>query len=59
MSFMIEIKVLDCLVRNYYEFEVTRESVDYISHREGGEGCVREVIDLLRHAQGITPEIDR
>lgn len=35
-----------------------RESVDYISHREGGEGCVREVIDLVRHAQDITPEID-
>lgn len=35
-----------------------REAVDYITHREGGDGCVREVIDLLRHAQGITPEVE-
>lgn len=35
-----------------------REEVDYITHREGGEGCVREVIDLLRHAQNIVPEIE-
>lgn len=35
-----------------------REAVDYISHREGGHGCVREVIDLVRYAQGIVPEIE-
>lgn len=35
-----------------------REEVDYITHREGGHGCVREVIDLVRHAQGIVPEIE-
>ena len=34
-----------------------RESVDYVSNRLPGEGCAREVIDLLRHAQGIVPEI--
>lgn len=35
-----------------------REVVDYVSFREGGHGCVREVIDLIRHAQGIVPEIE-
>ncbi len=35
-----------------------RDEVDYITHREGGHGCVREVIDLVRHAQGIVPEIE-
>lgn len=35
-----------------------REEVDYITYREGGHGCVREVIDLVRHAQNIVPEIE-
>lgn len=35
-----------------------RDEVDYITHREGGHGCVREVIDLVRYAQGIVPEIE-
>lgn len=35
-----------------------REAVDYVSHRSGGEGCVREVIDLVRHAQNIIPQVD-
>jgi 3-deoxy-D-manno-octulosonate 8-phosphate phosphatase (KDO 8-P phosphatase) len=34
-----------------------RENVDYVTRRESGNACVREVIDLLRHTQGITPEI--
>lgn len=34
------------------------ESVDYVTQRESGTGCVREVIDMLRHAQGITPDIE-
>lgn len=34
-----------------------RKVVDYVTHMEGGEGCAREVIDLLRHAQNIVPEI--
>lgn len=38
-------------------FEV-REAVDYVTRRDGGTGCVREVIDLLRHVQGIVPEIE-
>lgn len=29
-----------------------QEGVDYIAHREPGNGCAREVIDLLRLAQG-------
>lgn len=32
-----------------------QESVDYITQREGGDACVREVIDILRYAQGIYP----
>jgi 3-deoxy-D-manno-octulosonate 8-phosphate phosphatase (KDO 8-P phosphatase) len=35
-----------------------RDAVDYVSYREGGQGCVREVIDLVRHAQGIIPKIE-
>jgi len=34
------------------------EAVDYITHNPSGEGCVREVIDMLRHVQDITPEIE-
>ncbi len=37
-------------------FEV-RETVDYIATRASGHGCVREVIDMLRYVQGITPDI--
>jgi 3-deoxy-D-manno-octulosonate 8-phosphate phosphatase (KDO 8-P phosphatase) len=32
--------------------------VDYVTHANSGEGCVREVIDMLRHVQGIVPEIE-
>lgn len=35
-----------------------RESVDYITHREAGMACAREVIDMLRHVQNIIPEIE-
>lgn len=35
-----------------------REAVDYVSHRTSGQGCAREVIDLLRHVQGIVPQIE-
>jgi len=34
------------------------ESVDYVTEREAGDGCVREVIDMLRYAQGIAPKIE-
>ncbi len=35
-----------------------RDAVDYITHREAGDGCAREVIDMLRHTQNIVPEIE-
>jgi 3-deoxy-D-manno-octulosonate 8-phosphate phosphatase (KDO 8-P phosphatase) len=35
-----------------------RESVDYVTHREGGHACAREVIDLVRHVQGIIPKVE-
>lgn len=35
-----------------------KESVDYISLKKGGNGAAREVIDLLRYAQNIVPEIE-
>jgi 3-deoxy-D-manno-octulosonate 8-phosphate phosphatase (KDO 8-P phosphatase) len=31
------------------------EIVDYVTKRESGKGCAREVIDLVRYAQGIHP----
>lgn len=32
-----------------------KEIVDYVTVRKSGEGCAREVIDLVRYAQGISP----
>lgn len=37
-------------------FEEVREIVDYVTKRESGKGCAREVIDLVRYAQNIHPE---
>lgn len=34
-----------------------QEVSHYITQRPAGQGCVREVIDILRFAQGITAEI--
>ena len=33
------------------------EAVDYITQRDSGMACAREVIDILRYAKGIEPEI--
>ena len=33
------------------------EACDYITIKEGGKGCVREVVDLVRLAQGIIPPV--
>ena len=38
-------------------FEV-RDAVDYVTQRESGNGCGREVMDMLRHVQSITPEVE-
>lgn len=35
--------------------EEVREVCDYVTQRTSGEGCAREVLDLLRYAQNITP----
>ncbi len=32
-----------------------KEAVDYVTIRTSGRGCAREVIDLVRYAQGIVP----
>ena len=34
------------------------EMVDYVTTRRSGEGCAREVIDMLRLAQGNSPVIE-
>lgn len=34
------------------------EAVDYITETPSGEGCAREVLDILRLAKGITPTIE-
>jgi 3-deoxy-D-manno-octulosonate 8-phosphate phosphatase (KDO 8-P phosphatase) len=36
--------------------EEVLEIVDYVTKRESGKGCAREVIDLVRYAQNIHPE---
>jgi len=33
-----------------------QEAVDYITYRESGDACVREVIDILRYAQDLKVE---
>ena len=33
------------------------EAVDYVASRPSGMGCAREVMDLVRYAQNIIPEI--
>lgn len=35
--------------------EEVLEIVDYVTKRESGKGCAREVIDLVRYAQNIIP----
>jgi 3-deoxy-D-manno-octulosonate 8-phosphate phosphatase (KDO 8-P phosphatase) len=35
-----------------------KEIVDYVTLRKSGDGCAREVIDLVRYAQGITPQLE-
>lgn len=37
--------------------EEVRELVDYVTVRESGKGCAREVIDLVRYAQNIVPDL--
>ena len=37
-------------------FEI-RESVDYVTTREGGCGAVREIVDMVRYVQGIIPKV--
>lgn len=32
-----------------------KEIVDYVTVRQSGQACAREVLDLVRYAQGITP----
>jgi 3-deoxy-D-manno-octulosonate 8-phosphate phosphatase (KDO 8-P phosphatase) len=34
-----------------------KEVVDYVTYRNGGDACAREVIDMLRYVQGISPLI--
>lgn len=36
--------------------EEVREIVDYVTIKECGKGCAREVIDLVRYAQNIVPD---
>lgn len=35
------------------------EACDYTTYKNAGEACAREVIDILRYAQNIHPEIPR
>jgi 3-deoxy-D-manno-octulosonate 8-phosphate phosphatase (KDO 8-P phosphatase) len=34
-----------------------QEACHYVTERPAGNGCVREVVDILRYAQGIYPDI--
>jgi len=35
--------------------EEVKVAVDYVTEKKSGEGCAREVMDLIRYAQGIEP----
>jgi 3-deoxy-D-manno-octulosonate 8-phosphate phosphatase (KDO 8-P phosphatase) len=35
-----------------------QEAVDYVTERQSGKACAREVIDMLRYAQNIIPHVD-
>jgi 3-deoxy-D-manno-octulosonate 8-phosphate phosphatase (KDO 8-P phosphatase) len=35
--------------------EEVKIAVDYVTEKKSGEGCAREVMDLIRYAQGIEP----
>lgn len=35
-----------------------KDKVDYVTERESGRGCAREVMDLVRYAQGIEPKME-
>jgi 3-deoxy-D-manno-octulosonate 8-phosphate phosphatase (KDO 8-P phosphatase) len=37
--------------------DVVKKAVDYITNNGGGHGAVREICDLILHAQGKWPEI--
>ncbi|EQC50349.1 3-deoxy-D-manno-octulosonate 8-phosphate phosphatase, YrbI family [Bacteriovorax sp. BSW11_IV] len=41
---------------NEASFEV-KERVDYVANKPAGMGCVREVVDIVRYAKGIYPEV--
>lgn len=38
--------------------EEVKAIVDYVTVKESGKGCAREVIDILRYAQGIEPMVE-
>lgn len=35
-----------------------KDVVDYVTERKSGEGCAREVMDLVRYAQNITAHVE-
>lgn len=37
--------------------EEVQNEVDYVTHKDSGMGCVREVIDIIRKVKGIVPEV--
>lgn len=39
--------------------EEARQAADYVTTRRGGEGAVRELCDLLRHAQDLPIRLER
>ena len=36
-----------------------RNAVDYVTEANAGDGSAREVIDILRYAQGIVPKVSK
>ncbi len=38
--------------------EEVKAVVDYITVKESGKGCAREVIDILRYAQGLDSQVE-
>jgi 3-deoxy-D-manno-octulosonate 8-phosphate phosphatase (KDO 8-P phosphatase) len=46
---------LGCTVANARQ--LVKDHADYVSEKSGGNGAVREIIDLIVEAQGLTPKV--
>ena len=51
----IKLAGLGCTVANARQ--LVKDHADYVSEKSGGNGAVREIIDLIVEAQGLTQKV--